>query len=457
MRPSFSSGASWDDASDVAAASSSAPSWTGSRPSSSSAEPRIPAKTGSSVPVEGVDESWGQAQYVLDFVDALWQIPLNAAERRYFCGRLRGEYLCYHRTPQGSRNGPFGWAITASMACRHAQSLFLFPGRSRKTKRRFSLRVQCYVDDPVASTRGSRSYRRNNVGVLILAWMLMGFALSFEKSQSGSEFEWIGSCIRVEDGQVIAEITEKRIEELRGLVDDILCGNVISQKHLRSFAGKSSYVAGVVTTWRPFVAEVWAALQTVGQQGAPTNCVRTKQVAPALSWLKAFLDPSRSSSLVEGCGLRRVWRLDSYLGLGPIVAITLDASPFGLGGVISLDGIYTGWFADRVSDDDLRILGITRDPSDGQQALEALCVLVALRIWKPAWTESRARLRVLGDNSGGLTLLLEFKVRGCLEWGTRSRMPSPDAIRLDAFGRFRRLWRICRKPFCLEETRVSTV
>ena len=45
---------------------------------------------------------------VLDFVDAFWNVPLMASERRFFVGKLR----C------GSRNGPLGWGgVLGNSAC----------------------------------------------------------------------------------------------------------------------------------------------------------------------------------------------------------------------------------------------------------------------------------------------------------------------------------------------------
>ena len=86
-------------------------------------------------------------------------------------GRVRVFYFIYRRTPQGSRNGPFSWAVRAAQAGRLAQSVFIekSPPQTMAMRRnlslanrllsRYSLRLNIYVDDPLAATRGTRAQR----------------------------------------------------------------------------------------------------------------------------------------------------------------------------------------------------------------------------------------------------------------------------------------------------------
>ncbi len=127
---------------------------------------------------------------VLDFVDAFWQGPIQKRERKYCVGRVRGFYFIYRRTPQGSRNGPFSWAVLAAQAGRLAQSVFIekSPPQTMATRRnlslanrllaRYSLRLNIYVDGPLAVTRGTRAQRDRNFCEPVLIWMVFGFSLS---------------------------------------------------------------------------------------------------------------------------------------------------------------------------------------------------------------------------------------------------------------------------------------
>eukprot|EP00972_Heterocapsa_arctica_P112821 16433982-Heterocapsa_arctica.AAC.1 len=45
----------------------------------------------------------------------------------------------------------------------------------------------------------------------------------------------------------------------------------------------------------------------------------------------------------------------------------------------------------------------------GQQAFEALGLLVAMRLWKSMWQQRRVRLAVRNDNVGALTAVAKMK------------------------------------------------
>ena len=109
---------------------------------------------------------------VLDCVDAFWNVPLRKSERRFFTGRLGGRYVVYLRTAQGSRAAPLTWALLISLVMRCSQAMF-DPGR---------LRLQDYVDDPIAVIRGtppsSCAMQREVGGVPAYSW------LSFSLPQS---------------------------------------------------------------------------------------------------------------------------------------------------------------------------------------------------------------------------------------------------------------------------------
>ena len=61
--------------------------------------------------------------------------------------------------------------------------------------------------------------------------------------------------------------------------------------------------------------------------------------------------------------------------------MALDASPFGIGGILINNGTIIAYFADRITKNDEKLLMIKIGSDDAQQVCEALGVLVALRIW----------------------------------------------------------------------------
>ncbi len=86
-----------------------------------------------------------------------------------------------------------------------------------------------------------------------------------------------------------------------------------------------------------------------------------------------------------------------------------DASPWGLGGWLSVNGKVVNHFSDAIASHDETIFGCKIGSSDGQQIWECLAVLVALRLWAPLFREQRMSLQVRGDNVGALMLLIKMR------------------------------------------------
>lgn len=130
-----------------------------------------------------------------------------------------------------------------------------------------------------------------------------------------------------------------------------------------------------------------------------------KQIDQALRFFAAFLDG------VTGA-LRRVYHLDAFLGIGARVSMTLDASPWGIGAVLSVDGELQEWIADALTTDDEDVLGHQIGTAEGQQTWESLAVLVAMRAWAHDWRRTRAVLEIRADSIASLTMTLHMKASG---------------------------------------------
>ncbi len=346
--------------------------------------------------------------FVLDFVDAFWQLPLAHAERKYFVVRFRGLYYVWLRTAQGSRGAPLSWAALAGLLMRCAMGVV---GLHRECRR---LRVrapgQCYVDDPVLAVRGSPSERKSLVLRVSLCWLVLGFSLAFRKAQLSHSIVWIGFQVTKLQDRVEVVIPEAKVEDMLQLTLKLLSRNVVGIRDLRSYAGKAVNFASVIHVWRPFLDEIWAALRcsTSGSSqagSAPVGCVWIAQVAPALLWIKAFL-------LGNAGSIRRCFTLSAYLRRGETVVICTDACPWGIGGWISVGGTLLEYFSDELRDEDFQFFGFAAGDAAGQQVWESLAILVALRIWKRHWQCVRARLSVKLDNMSALALVAHLKAKG---------------------------------------------
>ena len=194
-----------------------------------------------------------------------------------------------------------------------------------------SVMMQIYVDDPWAAARGKKTDVETKFAMMAALWLCMGFPMAFHKALVGRQVTWTGIVITVEADGVSAEIAAEKIDEMKLLTKDLLSSNVIAKKKLRTYVGKAESMASLLFALRPFVQPLWSALYAEVQ--APPNCIWTKMIKPALTWLKCFFNE-------EGTGpLRRKFYIKAHYNQGIKIVITTDASPWGMGGYITVDGV----------------------------------------------------------------------------------------------------------------------
>ena len=334
---------------------------------------------------------------ILDFCDAFWNIPLDKRERRWFVGRVRGWYLIYCDTAQGSRNGPMSWCTIAALLSRLTQGLF---------DPRRELRLQIYVDDPAATMRGTLQLRRRFVAIVVTVWRTMGFRLAFSKGKLGKSVQWIGAMITSHPTKTVIGIPGDRAKELIELSNEIEGNNLVSVKTLRTYAGKACSIASLIDVMRPFCNDIYGTIRSVDNPDkpskAPPNCAWSVQVKPATGWIKAFLSRQRGS-------ICRVFRLNAFLGIGTWVEFYLDASPWGIGGFMTIGGQPQAWFSDGYSKYDIDILDIKIGDCASQQTGECLAVVAAVKTWKSEWMREGCLLAIYADNITALTMIDSFK------------------------------------------------
>ena len=95
---------------------------------------------------------------VLDFRDAFKQLRIAADESRFLSGAGLGGWFAYVRMLFGVGSGPLLWGRVAALACRATQAL-LSPSEAR---------LQCYVDDPIITARGTEECILDNFSMVLL-------------------------------------------------------------------------------------------------------------------------------------------------------------------------------------------------------------------------------------------------------------------------------------------------
>ena len=342
---------------------------------------------------------------VLDASDAFWNVPLRRCERKYYCGRLsrRGkeQYLCYTRTAQGSRGAPLAWAAVFGLISRCVLSTLR---EERHGDSVLPAAMQVYVDDPWLAFRGTQMQCHRMAATVIVAWRILGIDLAFSKGQLGDQINWIGATLSVESSTSIAvTIVKSRLDELADLSDEISSKNTVSLRVLRSYTGKCQSMASILVTWRPFVQMLYGAIHAPQSPQLPEGLVYTRQVAQPVDWISTFLRGKKQDII-------RVMDTDSHFRRGVRIDITTDASPWGIGAILAIDGRAVEYFTQPTTLDDAQALGIelTRD-SKCQQAFEALTLLVALRQWRYHWATRRCVLHVASDNIAALSMVCKIQ------------------------------------------------
>ena len=160
-----------------------------------------------------------------------------------------------------------------------------------------------------------------------------------------------------------------------------------------------NWAAGVVTRARWVVSVVYAVLKSVDAEPRRRGCAsagrptlfstsgsgrRVRRVTPhlfdtartrlPLSWVHALLEPHGVAPL-----LRRVpWETPT-----PQLGLLLDASPWGLGGVLYhlVSARPVGFCSSRLTNEDGDLLAMPLGEAAAQQSAEVLSLLVALRLW----------------------------------------------------------------------------
>ena len=108
--------------------------------------------------------------------------------------------------------------------------------------------------------------------------------------------------------------------------------------------------------------------------------------------------------------LTRTWSWSSWLDPQTSMTMILDASPFGLGGVLIAADRILAYFACPLTKDDVRIHGHSIGSDTGQQVWEALCILVAMRTWSTHWLGFQCSLTIKSDNISALIMASKLKI-----------------------------------------------
>ena len=142
-------------------------------------------------------------------------------------------------------------------------------------------RLQCFVDDPVAVIRGPPLHRQRVACLLLLMWETLGLRFAYDKAVRGQRVDWIGARVSIEVGlrRCIVDLPQKKIDDLKKICSTMLTGRgMIGAGPLRSLAGQTSWIGGIVPQIRPFVRQIWGALNATTSDKYGGELAYLKQV-----------------------------------------------------------------------------------------------------------------------------------------------------------------------------------
>ncbi|KAF4662729.1 hypothetical protein FOL47_006081, partial [Perkinsus chesapeaki] len=283
----------------------------------------------------------------VDFSNAFKLVPLMEREKPFHVVFFDGRWYAYNTLLFGVRSSPLIWGREAALISRLASGLCQAPSdHPESSKSSFSLNV--FVDDPFAQARAPSSrYARLVLCLPLVLWIALGFRLAVAKRQYPFPIKWIGVIFDIHPAGIILHVPDEKLRSALALVETSLAKVRIPVKLLRKVCGKFAWIGQIVPYVCAFVSPLWGAL------GVAERCnwswIHVNQIRRSLVWLKAFIDvhfDSSSSSFYSRVFPCASWSSSRW-------SIVVDASPFGVGGILYDGASPTSWFADTLSRSDL--------------------------------------------------------------------------------------------------------
>ena len=307
-------------------------------------------------------------------------------------------HLCF-----GLRGAPLVWSRLAAALGRMLQGLLL-PLEGR---------LQLYLDDPLWVLRGSRKHRNWLISMLCLVLAALGIKMSWPKCKRGRALVWIGVQFRILAGSSLElTIPEKKVQEILRELASLTRMSMVSFKRLRSLTGLMSWVCGVLPRVRWTVRIMYGTLvDAMRDEASGAEATRAERrsdrrpkygmlAAKRLGFVLHFL--SAFWAQVRGPLVRT---LRSHTQTPALMAI-VDASPWGMGGVLVHVGTskVLAFFESQLTEKDERDLGISIGESSAQAIAETLALLLAINLWGNHMRATSCVAAVRSDSSVALAV-----------------------------------------------------
>ena len=110
------------------------------------------------------------------------------------------------------------------------------------------------------------------------------------------------------------------------------------------------------------------------------------------------------------------------------MTMSFDASPWGAGGFLMVNGVLRSWFTTSFTLIDEHAVGQGFGTCEAQQVAEVLAILFGLRVWLSAWDGKAARLEVRSDSVTALSMMAACSHQALLSGLLPLRLPLSDGL-----------------------------
>ena len=195
------------------------------------------------------------------------------------------------------------------------------------------------------------------IGLFIFVLRLVNLKLAYHKGQYDRSVDWIGTTLQFGGNGIIATIKQEKRSELQKLIASTL-------KKERGFFQVSAFLGREVVQRGPPLDHMEAIFTR------PVGCVGRWHVAGCAQ--SAHLDEANSTRFVVVPGISELAHLplsgpfsfDAYPKSASSIVITTDASPFGFGGVLQINGLICSCVAVEITAEDGQIFQVLRGSPD---------------------------------------------------------------------------------------------
>ena len=352
------------------------------------------------ITAEETKNRWGLEMALVDVSDAFMTLAVHRQEWPHTVTptTVRDEYCVFCALLFGFKTAPLLYSRVAALLARCLQSA-MDPSLAMH---------QVYLDDSLWGLQGTLQERNLCLTFILYTMAALGFRIALHKGIRAASVTWVGVRFQIMDiNTVVVSLPEKFIMDLVELLKSWHGRGMVASKELRSVAGRTSWLAGVLPRSRWVVSVFYATLMDADreerrqrEEGSATRdksgLFYVKRLESARLWLVGYL---------EAAGKRPHRRMAIGGELGPQIKLMTDASPEALGGILMVNGRVVAAFSSKVTTKDAEELMFKMGESSSQAIVEALAVLQGIKLWRKKIEGTRVTLVVQSDSVVALTLI----------------------------------------------------